>query len=957
MRRIFHEIAVSIRNIFRQRLFPVLLVLIVLFSVVTQRVFSLQILNSDQYSSGLSSSIEKTMTTQATRGRIFDRNGVLLAYDELSYAVVISDSGYYSSTEEKNEKINSGIVKALGIIEENGDTFRQDLDMTYNSETGEFEFLDSGRSLLAFLRDVYGLSSISELTEEQQNSTPEDVITYLCEEYGVDRNAQPPEYMLELFYLRIQMAANSYSRYTTFTIATDISDATMAAIRENADDLAGIVIDTRTVRRYNDAKYFSSIIGYTGTISSTQLDELNAEGGDYDSNDTVGKTGIESALESELAGTKGTREVYVDRYGRITEVQDETESVAGHDVYLTIDANYQKALYDFIEEELVRLIKSKLITSGTQEIYNEDTGILEDYMIRMSDVGFACIDNGLVSLSGIESGETATEAEVYAVYQARYATVTDWLQGELTGSGTPYDELSEEYRNYIWYIYEMLSDDGIIDSDQIDTNDDVYVTFTDGGSISFHDFLEYAVANNWVSLDSLTDSSYVSLEEAFSLLTSYIMDTISTDRDFIELIYKYLFEDGSLTARQMFMLLYEQGYLEDTDGYYTQLANGTLDPLDYFETALDRRILTPGEIGLIVCSGSATVIDPNSGQILAMVSYPGYDNNRMSGTVDSDYYTQINLNNSKPMYNWATQSQTAPGSCFKIVTAVSALMNGIITPETEIYCSGLFTEVTPNPHCVIYPGEHGTETLYEAIRDSCNVFFYTVGYRLAKSQNGTYNSTYATNILASYAEALGLASETGIEISESEPQTSTTNAVSSAIGQGNARYSCLNLARYAATIANRGTNYKSSLVYKITEYGGETIQEYQSEVISTFTMDSEYWDEIFKGMRLVSGMYQPLNNLYDTIEIAGKTGTAQDDLTKPSHANYISFAPYTDPEIALAVNIPYGYGSINATAVAADFYRYYYGINTEEEIISNSSLNEASDSSEELITSTTMLSE
>ena len=956
MQRIFHEIAVTIRNIFRQRLFPVLLVLVILFGVLSKRVFALQILSTDQYTSGLSSSIEKTMSTQATRGRIFDRNGVLLAYDDLSYAVVISDSGYYSTTEEKNAKINSGIDKALSIIEKNGDSYRQDFDMTYNEETGAFEFLDTGRTQLAFLRDVYGLSSISELTTGQQNATPEDVITYLCDKFGVDRSAQPPEYMLELFYLRIQMNANSYSRYTTFTIATDISDETMAAIRENADDLAGIVIDTRTVRRYNDAQYFSSIIGYTGTISSSQLEELNAAGGSYDSSDTVGKIGIEAAMETELAGMKGTRDVYVDRYGRITEIQSETDSTAGHDVYLTIDATYQKALYDFLEEELVRLIKSKLITSGEQQIYSEDTGILSDYMIRMSDVGYACIDNGLVSLSGIESEQTQTEAAVHQTYQAHRQTVNDWIQEQLSGSGTPYSDLSDEYRNYIWHIFEMLEANGIISTDKIDTTDEIYTTFTDGGAITFRDFLEHAVAQNWVSMDSLTDSSYLSLEDAFSLLTDYITNELSSDRNFTEMVYKYLFEDGSLTARQMFMLLYEQGYLQDTDGYYSQLANGSIAPIDYFETALDKRIITPGEIGLIVCSGSATVVDPNSGQVLAMVSYPGYDNNRMSGTIDSSYYTQINLNNSRPMYNWATQSQTAPGSCFKIVTAVSALLNGIVTPNTEIYCSGLFTEVTPNPHCWIYPGEHGAETLYEAIRDSCNVYFNTLGYELAKSQDGTYNSTYATNILKSYAEALGLASATGIEIAESEPQPSTTNAIASAIGQGTARFSCLNLARYAATIANRGTNYKSSLIYKITEYGGDTISAFTSEVISTFTMDPSYWDEIFKGMRLVSSMYQPLTNLYDQIAIAGKTGTAQDDLTKPSHANYISFAPYTDPEIALAVNIPYGYGSINATAVAADFYRYYYSLNTEDEILSNPALNESA-AEQQLVTSTTMLSE
>lgn len=147
------------------------------------------------------------------------------------------------------------------------------------------------------------------------------------------------EHALMIVNLRRYMSANSYNRYISFTIANEVSDETVAAILENSDELTGVTVDEQYIRRYVDSIYVSQILGYTGTVSSSELETLDDS---YDSNDVVGKSGIEKSMESELAGTKGTRKVYVDTVGRITEVLDEQDSSAGNDVYLTIDINLQK---------------------------------------------------------------------------------------------------------------------------------------------------------------------------------------------------------------------------------------------------------------------------------------------------------------------------------------------------------------------------------------------------------------------------------------------------------------------------------------------------------------------------------------------------------------------------------------------------------------------------------------
>ena len=748
------------------------------------------------------------------------------------------------------------------------------------------------------------------------------MIDSLCSRYGINQQEYTPQHVLEIINLRLLMSANSYNRYISFTIANEVSDQTVAAILENSDELAGVTVEQQYIRKYVDSVYCSQILGYTGTVSTTELATLKEQNSSYENNDVVGKAGIEQSMEQELSGEKGSKTVYVDTVGRITEVLDETDPKAGNDVYLTIDIELQKKIYNAIEDELVSIISSNLTSGTTKYTYNASTGDINNIYITIPEVYFALIDNNLVSTSKIAQGNTENERDVYAAFQSKKEQIFDLLRSELTSSPTAYGQLSEEEQAYIWYIYkDLLKANGIFNSNNVDTNDSVYKDWTNGNSTSLEQLLRYSITKNWINMSDFTSEQYTSLDEAYNELVNYIFDVLETDADFHKKLYKYMIENGNISGRQVCMMLFEQGFLQGDDDYQA-LSSGRISAYDFMSSCISSKRITPAQLALQPCSGSCVITDPNNGNVLALVSYPSYDNNRMSGTIDADYYKQLNNDKSNPLYNWATQAQNAPGSTYKVCTSIMALDMGIINSSTSFYCSGTFDKITPSPRCWVRSG-HGTETVTTAIRDSCNLFFYNVGYNLALS-NGLFDNTYATSVMQKYAEELGLATMSGIEIAEKAPSASNIDAVYSAIGQGNHAYSTLNLARYVTTVANSGTCYNLTLIDKITDNNGNLIRDNSADVANVMNISQSIWDTVHYGMNLVVNTYSALSKV--NLNFAAKSGTAQENKKEPDHAMMISYAPYDNPQIAMAVSIPHGYSGSQASELTAKVLNLYFGL-------------------------------
>ena len=941
------------------RIVLLFIVVILMAALLLQRLFYLQIVQGETYQNNFSLSIRKERTLKSSRGSIYDRNGKPIAYNELSYCVTFEDNGSYSSTHEKNLALNSTLYHVIKIVEEQGDTVIDSFKIAL-SDDGIWEYTASGFTLNRFKADIFGQAYINDLSSEELNMSAEDLMTLLCgvKYYGIldpkitaaERKQYdlPDSYtdkeLLQLVTLRAAIAAYSFQRYQAVTIAKDVSEETVARIMENAASFQGIDISEEYRRVYADAEYIAPLIGYTGQISAEELESLSKENDSYDATDIVGKTGLESVLETTLQGDKGSEVLYVDNVGRTLEVESRVEPQAGSDVYLTIDLDLQKSAYQILEQYIAGIVWSKIIDA--EEFDADAVESADQLLIPVYDVYYALFENNVLDVGHLKADDaTENEKAVYNAFLIKaseiFATLKDQL---LTNDPVPYKDLEEQYQIYESYIVNdmLMNDTGILNEDAIDKSDPVYEQWTEEESISLKEFLTYAISQNWIDVTKITDGSeYMDTEEVFTALSDYIASYLYDDNNFCKQVYRYMLKEKRLNGDNICMLLFDQGVLEMDTDTYNGLSAGSIDDCEFIRQKIYNLEIRPSQLALAPCSGSLVLTDPNSGETLACVTYPGYDNNRLANEMDSDYFTKLNMDKSSPFYSRATQEAIAPGSTFKIVTATAGYMEGVINIGEGINCTGKF-DIPPfdeQPiNCWNIYG-HGVETLQTAIRDSCNYFFNSVAYRLSLV-NGEYVDSVGIEKLTKYASMYGLDAKSGLEVPETMPSISTEDAARSAMGQSTHLFTTAGLARYVSTIANSGTCYDLTLVKYITDSSGSVLKENKATVHNTLDLPQELWDTIHAGMRGVvqnhsafSAQAAPAFNGSTGLAVAGKTGTAQQSKDKPNHGLFIGYAPYDDPEIALAVRITNGYSSANAALVARDVISYYYKLQDKSELI------------------------
>ena len=929
-------------NMVTSRLLVLMLVIAGMGGYLIYWIFQLQIVNGEQYYNDFQLKIRKERTLPATRGNILDRDGNLLAYNELAYSVTIED--VYESGRGKNAKLNHTIRRLIAMIEENGDQVISDFHIEVN-RSGEYAYTVEGVQLLRFLADIYGYASIDDLKEREKAAAPEDVVKYLCGtgRYGIGDYTDDDdsdsfveglgfskEEVLKIITIRYAMSANSYQRYIATTVAENVSQETVAVIMENADTLDGVSIAEGTIRKYNESIYYAQVIGYTGRVAQEELEALQGQNPAYDLNDTVGKSGIEASMEMELQGKKGSETVYVDNMGKVVETSDRVEPAAGNDIVLTLDTGLQKACYHILESKLAAILLNKI--ENIKEYTPPEGGSGGNIPIPIYDVYYACINNNVIDTTHFTSeyaGET--EVAVQEAYLDKKARVFATLQDELTGSCTPYDALTEEYQVYESYVASALYERDILMTDVVDKSDATYIAWTKDEVISLNEYLNYAIAQNWINVSKLDiDSRYLDSVEIYNKILEYIFDVLDRDLEFDKKIYRYMILNDEITGRQICELLMEQYVVEPTEEEIAQFRAGAVTPYAFMRNRIEQLDLTPAQLALDPHSGSIVVTDVNTGDVRAIASYPSYDNNRMANGVDAAYFASLKSDLSSPMLNYATQQRTAPGSTFKPISATAGLLEGVITLSETISCVGIFDKITQPPRCHIYPGAHGALNVTGGLRYSCNYYFYEVGYRLG-TVGDTYNDSVGLNKLAKYADMYGLSETSGIEIEEYAPGVSDLDAVRSAIGHGTNNYTTAGLARYVTTVANSGTCYNLTLVDKIEDQSGGLVRDNMAVVRNRIDMNPAYWDAIHAGMRQVVENKAYFSDL--DVNVAGKTGTAQESRNRPNHALFISYAPYEDPEISVTVRVANGYTSDYAAQIAKDVYEYYYGLKDEKEII------------------------
>jgi len=333
-------------------------------------------------------------------------------------------------------------------------------------------------------------------------------------------------------------------------------------------------------------------------------------------------------------------------------------------------------------------------------------------------------------------------------------------------------------------------------------------------------------------------------------------------------------------------------------------------------------------------TGAAVMINVKTGEVLAASTYPTYDLNKYIS--DVAYYNELNNNKNYPMINRAFNGSFAPGSIFKPVVAAAALQEGVITKDTTIFCDGTYHYYESTgfaPKCM---GYHSNATVLTALQKSCNVFFMDVGRRLGIEK------------LDAYGTLFGLGQKTGLEVSESsgvltnpedyERRSGTTwtdgMTCNAAIGQQDNSFTPVQLASYCASIANGGHRMQLHLVDKVTDYTRENvIEEKEPVVLNEVGVSDENLEIVREGMALVAQNGGTASNFANYgVKIGAKTGTAQTGTGHSDNVTFIGFAPYDDPEIAIAVVLEHGATSTYSKNIAMDMFNaYFYNAYVDED--------------------------
>ena len=321
-------------------------------------------------------------------------------------------------------------------------------------------------------------------------------------------------------------------------------------------------------------------------------------------------------------------------------------------------------------------------------------------------------------------------------------------------------------------------------------------------------------------------------------------------------------------------------------------------------------------------AGAVVVLDVKDGSVMAASNYPSYDQNLYASN-----YSEYSSDPSLPLFNRALQGLYTPGSTFKPAVAVAALDSGLINQYSTVYCNGVYNYFKDyHPRCTRH-GHSGNIDVITAIKWSCNVFFYDVGRRLT------------SDVYDAYAYKLGLGQRTGVEVGEALGRLTTKNDsnytasldVQAAIGQGNTVVTPIQLATYAATLANNGTRYRTHFVKAILDTNtGEVLSETKPEVMDVIEGTGNTFELVRQGMKQVPSTISGKISSYP-VPIACKTGTPQRSETYASGKHYlnammVAYLPADDPQIAIGITIEYGGYGARTGDLGVDIANAYFAL-------------------------------
>lgn len=915
-------------ELLRNRLFVLLAAAAVIFMILVGRLFFMQIVNGEEADASLTSSVTREVTIPAARGNIYDRYGRPLAVNEAAFSVEIDDS-----ITVDYEDADAEAVSLYKKLIKNGYVVGDDLPITKDAP---YEFTISSDELEEWKTNIG-------LTKKQMNYTAEETLNYLYERFGITDADMTEEEKRALVSLGINI--NDKNIMITNLIMT---------IETNGGEIVDELPISQEQPYYFLLEDEDEILSWKSSVSMSE-EEL-----DYDAEESMQylielfgiPENISPSMQRKVAAVRYS--LYLQRYKKYQPVTVARE--INDEVIAAVEENLDKFPGVSVETESMRVYEDG-------EIFSNIIG----YIRQISD----------------------TELQEYSEY--------GYTSGDIVGK-TGIEKVMELELNgqdgkMLVEVDNMGRKISTLETEAPVSGDDVFLTIDKELQISAYNYLKDALADAIITrltselekdvpvtlkqlFTSMIDSNNISVTEVMKAEDGYqkvlkdiilahdpdIDVTDSEDKTEAKQVLTNAVDNGTISYTTLIYVMIEQGVITADDNYKARIASGELTPFNVIIEKLESGDLEPAETGLEPCTGSVVVSDVNSGEVLALVTYPSYDNNELVNTFNNEYYNKLLEDPTTPLVNRPLMQKKAPGSTLKMITAIAGLETGVITPDTQIRDKGVFKDAgTPYANCLIYSlngSTHGYVDVSHALEVSCNYFFYEVGYQLG---NDTENprSLKGITILDEYYDAFGLNSPTGVEIGESAPsmaspsykeevikwqnpeatssQTAWTSGdtIRAAIGQSVNSFSAASMNKYVATLANGGTRYKMHLLDKVKSSDGTVTEEAEETVENVLEIAPENLEAVYEGMLLVTqGSKGTLRTVFKDfpIDVAAKSGTAEENKNLSSHVWFVGFAPYDDPQIAVTVMIPFGdvTGS-PAAVVARNVIGEYMGLNYQSD--------------------------
>ncbi len=915
-------------ELLRNRLFVLLAAAAVIFMILVGRLFYMQIVNGEEADASLTSSVTREVTIPAARGNIYDRYGRPLAVNEAAFSVEIDDS-----ITVDYEDADAEAVSLYKKLIKNGYVVGDDLPITKDAP---YEFTISSDELEEWKTNIG-------LTKKQMNYTAEETLNYLYERFGITDADMTEEEKRALVSLGINI--NDKNIMITNLIMT---------IESNGGEIVDELPISQEQPYYFLLEDEDEILSWKSSVSMSE-EEL-----DYDVEESMQylielfgiPENISPSMQRKVAAVRYS--LYLQRYKKYQPVTVARE--INDEVIAAVEENLDKFPGVSVETESMRVYEDG-------EIFSNIIG----YIRQISD----------------------TELQEYSEY--------GYTSGDIVGK-TGIEKVMELELNgqdgkMLVEVDNMGRKISTLETEAPVSGDDVFLTIDKELQISAYNYLKDALADAIITrltselekdvpvtlkqlFTSMIDSNNISVTEVMKAEDGYqkvlkdiilandpdIDVTDSEDKTEAKQVLTNAVDNGTISYTTLIYVMIEQGVITADDNYKARIASGELTPFNVIIEKLESGDLEPAETGLEPCTGSVVVSDVNSGEVLALVTYPSYDNNELVNTFNNEYYNKLLEDPTTPLVNRPLMQKKAPGSTLKMITAIAGLETGVITLDTQIRDKGVFKDAgTPYANCLIYSlngSTHGYVDVSHALEVSCNYFFYEVGYQLG---NDTENprSLKGITILDEYYDAFGLNSPTGVEIGESAPsmaspsykeevikwqnpeatssQTAWTSGdtIRAAIGQSVNSFSAASMNKYVATLANGGTRYKMHLLDKVKSSDGTVTEEVEETVENVLEIAPENLEAVYEGMLLVTqGSKGTLRNVFKDfpIDVAAKSGTAEENKNLSSHVWFVGFAPYDDPQIAVTVMIPFGdvTGS-PAAVVARNVIGEYMGLNYQSD--------------------------